>query len=378
MSLEDKAKRLFVKSVEVLKLLCFQNGAIIAAPTSHSYCDHIWKALRISPLTSERSGYHLVWIRDGTYMAMALDATGNFDHARRFYEWSMQVQDHSGCWLQCYWPDGRKAIDNLELDEVGTLIFGAYRHYSVTKDRDFIYKTWPMTQRAATFIVRNLATDGLTISSYDLWEERWGRHLYSNAAAAAGLFSASRHAELLREKQLTEEWTRAAEGLMESILKRFFLPKTGYFVRSVDPVDPTVDVSVLGLVFPFTLLSPQDTRVRKTVDEIERRLVKKGGVMRYAGDRYNGIPEHRPWKETRGNFWVSAALWLALYYLEAKNYERALTLYSWVLNSSSPNFLLPQQADENGKPRSAMPYGFAHALFIMATLKLKETSFTVM
>jgi len=373
MILEDRARRLFTKSVEILKLLCFQNGAIIAAPTSRSYCDRIWKALGVPPLTPERSEYHLVWVRDGTYIAMALDATGNHDYARRFYEWCMQVQDHSGCWLQCYWPDGRRAIDNLELDEVGTPIFGIYHHYSLSNDKDFIFKTWPMTCRAAIFIIQNLAADGLTTASYDLWEERWGRHLYSNSAVAAGLISASHHAELLGERKLAEKWATAAESLMKKILERFFLPKPGYFVRSVDSVDRTVDISVLGLVFPFALLSPLDIHVKKTVDEIERRLVKNEGVMQYLGDRYDGVPEHRPWKKTKGNFWVSAALWLALYYLEAKNYEKALALYQSVLNTSSPSLLLPQQVDKNGKPRSAIPYGLAHALFVMATLKLKES-----
>jgi len=374
MSLEDRAKRLFVKSVDVLKLLCFQNGAIIAAPTSHSYCDHIWKALKMSPLTPDRSEYHLVWIRDGTSIAMALDATGNYDYAKRFYEWCMQVQDHSGCWLQCYWPDGRRARDNLELDEVGTPIFGTYHHYLATKDRDFIYNTWPMTQRAATFIIRNLTTDGLTTASYDLWEERWGCHLYSNVAAVAGLLSASYHAELLGEDACREKWANAAQNLKKAIIEKFLPSRKGGFVRSINPLDRTIDISVLGLVFPFSLLPPEDIYMVRTVKEIEERLVENGGVMRYLGDRYDGVPEHRPWIETKGNFWISSTLWLTLYYLEAKNWSKAIKHYDWVVDNSTDDFLLPQQIDRNGKPRSAIPYGLAHALFVLATLKLRESS----
>jgi hypothetical protein len=41
--------------------------------------------------------------------------------------------------------------------------------------------------------------------------------------------------------------------------------------------------------------------------------------------------------------------------------------------NSSPNLLLPQQVDEDGKPCSVIPHGLAHAIFVMATLKLKET-----
>jgi GH15 family glucan-1,4-alpha-glucosidase len=46
--------------------------------------------------------------------------------------------------------------------------------------------------------------------------------------------------------------------------------------------------------------------------------------------------------------------------------------YSWVVNNSTDDFLLPQQIDKNGKPRSAIPYGLAHAFFVLATLKLRE------
>lgn len=372
MSLENRAERLLEKSIKILKLLCFENGAIIAAPTSYSYCAHIWKALGTHALTSERLGYHFVWVRDGTYMAMALDATGNHEHAKRFYEWCMQVQDHSGCWLQCYWPDGRRAIDNLEMDQIGTLIFGVYNHFQLTKDLDFMFKTWPMTKRAAMFLIQNLTMDGLMNPSFDLWEERWGYHLYSNAASAAGLLSASLHAELLGEEKLKEEWAKAAQNLRKAIMEKFLDHRKGVFVRSINPLDSAIDISVLGLVFPFSLISPKDGYMMRTVEEIEDKLVKNGGVMRYLGDKYNGVPEHRPWTHTKGNFWVPATLWLTLYYLEAKEWKKAEKHYNWVVNNSTDDFLLSQQIDSKGKQCSAIPYGLAHALFILATLKLRE------
>jgi len=362
----------FEKSIEILKLLCFENGAIIAAPTSHSYCAHIWNALGTPALTSDRLEYHLVWVRDGTYIAMALDATKNHEQARRFYEWCMQVQDHSGCWLQCYWPDGRRAIDNLEMDQVGTQILGTYNHYLKTKDIDFLFRTWPMTQRAAAFLVQNLTADGLVNPSFDLWEERWGHHLYSNAAVAAGLLSASHHAGLVGEGARREKWAEAAWNLERTIIEKFLPSGKRVFLRSINPPDRTADISTLGLVFPFSLLPPEDAHMVKTVKEIEETLVKNGGAMRYLGDRYDGVPEHRPWMETRGSLWVTSALWLALYYSEAGNREKATKHYGWVVDNSTDDFLLPQQIDEDGKPRSAIPYGLAHALFVLATLRLRE------
>jgi len=372
MELKNRANRLLARSIEVLRLLCFENGAIIAAPTSHASCNHIWEALGTPPLTPEASGYHRVWVRDGTYIAMALDAIGDHDRSRRFYEWCMQVQDPSGCWLQCYLPDGRRAIDGLEMDEVGTPIFGAINHYLVTRDNGFLSKAWPMTKRAAAFLTQNLASNGLMNPSYDLWEERWGHHLYSNVAAAAGLLSASYHAEVCGERSQIEDWRNASEVLKKSIFEKFLLSEKGSFARSIDPVDSNIDVSVLSLVFPFSLLPPKDIRIQRTVEEIEAKLVKGKGVMRYSGDKYDGIPEHHPWRETEGNLWVPATLWLALYYIKARQRRKARRLYNWVVKSATDDFLLPQQVDKNGRPISAIPYGLAHALFILTTLQFGE------
>lgn len=372
MTLENKADKLFNKSIEVLKLLCFDNGAIISAPTSIEYCNRIWWALNSSPLTSEQLPYHLVWARDGTYMAMALDAAGDHTYAKKFYEWCMQVQDHSGCWLQCYWPDGKRAIDNLEMDEVGSPIFGLYYHYLLTNDEAFMLKTWPMTQRAALFLTGNIAQDGLMNPSYDLWEERWGRHIYSNAAASAGLISASRIAKIVGEPASAERWANAADNIKKIIFKKFWVPKDGFFARSIDPLDKTIDVSTLGLFFPFSLLSATDPYMVKNAKKIESKLMRNGGIMRYVGDKYDGLSEHFPWKKSQGNPWTSATLWLALYYLAAGKKGKALRLYNWIVNKTPENLLIPQQIDRKGKPRSATPLGLAHALFILTTSELRK------
>jgi glucoamylase len=372
-ALGNKASQLFNKSIEVLKLLCFDNGAIISAPTSIEYCTRIWWALNSPPLTSEQLPYHLVWTRDGTYMAMAIDSAGDHICAKKFYEWCMQVQDHSGCWLQCYWPDGRRAVDNLEIDEVGSPIFGLYYHYLLTNDEAFMLKTWPMTQRAASFLTSNIAQDGLMNPSYDLWEERWGRHIYSNAAASAGLISASRIAKIVGEHSSAERWANAADNIKEMIFKKFWFPRDGFFARSIDPLDKTVDVSTLGLFFPFSLSSATDPHMVKNVKKIESKLVRTGGIMRYAGDKYDGLPEHFPWKKSEGNPWTSTTLWLALYYLAAGKKSKALRLYNWVVNKTPENLLIPQQIDSKGRPRSAIPFGLAHALFILATLELRKS-----
>ncbi len=373
MALASKVDRLFNKSIEILRLLCFDNGAIISAPTSIAYCSRIWRALNSPPLTSEQLPYHLVWTRDGTYDAMALDAAGDHVYAKKFYEWCMQVQDHSGCWLQCYWPDGRRALNNLEIDEVGTPIFGLYHHYLLTRDEAFMLKTWPMTQRAASFLTSNIAQDGLMKASFDLWEERWGRYIYSNAAASAGLISASRIAEIVGEHSSAERWMNTADNIKKMIFKNFWLPKNRFFARSIDPLDKTVDVSILGLFFPFSLLSAKDPHLVKYAERIESKLLRNGGIMRYEGDKYDGLSEHFSWKKSEGNPWASTTLWLSLYYLAAGQKSKALRLYRWVVNKTPENLLISQQIDSKGKPRSATPFGLAHALFILATLQFRKT-----
>ncbi len=106
-------------------------------------------------------------------------------------------------------------------------------------------------------------------------------------------------------RYLRSRWVARKEGPAE--LPEQFARQLPYPNRSawgaID-VDARVDVSLLGLAWPFGVVDPALTRMRATVAAIEHELrTANGGVRRYSGDEYAG-----------GNTWVLATLWLGLYY----------------------------------------------------------------
>ena len=88
---------------------------------------------------------------------------------------------------------------------------------------------------------------------------------------------------------------------------------SGRYLRSLG--DPTLDVSLLGLAWPFAAVDPGGERMRGTVAALQLGCAA-GSLRRYAGDTYAG-----------GNRWVLAALWLGLWHRqvgEQEGLERAL------------------------------------------------------
>jgi glucoamylase len=127
-------------------------------------------------------------------------------------------------------------------------------------------------------------------------------------------------------------------------------------VASVDPIDATVDVSLLGLVYPFAVMTPDEPRMAATIAAIESELrTTDGGILRYTGDRYLG-----------GNPWVLATLWLGL----ARRAPGAVVPaegVDYAVSARTSTDLLPEQVDEvTGEPVWIVPLTWSHAMYVLA------------
>ncbi len=371
----EAAPDLYRRSLLVMDLLGDRGtGAAIAAP-------------EMDPTFESSGGYGFVWGRDLAYTTLALLAAGRGEEAADALRWLARVQAPEGLWLQRYWTDGLlgPSWGLHQIDETGAILFAYEAAYAELADQELDRELWPSARRAAELLVSFLdPVSGLPLPSVDLWEQDDGEHSYSAAAVCGGLRAAARMARR-HDPAVAWRYERAAARVAEAIDRHLWSEEHGRYLRSrwvargegaaelpeqfaralpypnrtawgaIDR-DERVDVSLLGLAWPFGIVDPASPRMRATVEAIERQLLTpSGGIRRYTGDQYAG-----------GNAWVLATLWLGLYYRQVGEEEGFRRCVEWAERVQTPLGLLPEQVGEDGTPAWVVPLGWSHAMLVLA------------
>jgi glucoamylase len=348
-------------------------GAVIAAPEADA--DFL-----------RSGGYAFVWARDLAFIVLAHLASGRRDLAVPALRWLVRAQGSDGLWAQRNWTDATLAPSwGTQLDETAAALFVYGHAWSVLRDTDLDAHLWPSAAAAADALVATLdPATGLPAASMDLWETEVGIHTYTAATVVGGLRAAAAMAER-HDPPRASGWLRAAERVRAGIDEHLWSEEHGRYLRSiavartdadgdptpraygvdghaarpvasVDPIDATVDVSLLGLVYPFAVMTPDEPRMAATIAAIEGELrTADGGILRYTGDRYLG-----------GNPWVLATLWLGL----ARRAPGAVVPaegVDYAVSARTSTDLLPEQVDEvTGEPVWIVPLTWSHAMYVLA------------
>jgi glucoamylase len=377
---------LYERSVLMFKLMSDeQTGSIVAAP-------------EFDETFSRCGGYSYCWGRDAAFITTALDKAGLSGLAGRFYEWALTAQDPDGSWQQRHYHDGSLAPSwGIQLDEGASILWGMWEHYKHRNSRDFADRVWPAVKRGAAYLVTGLDPEtGLPRPSRDLWEEREAEHLYTAAAVYGGLLAAASFARLQEEPRLASEWEAAASRVQDGIERHGWNESGDCYYRALKlkvhqheyetriaqgmsgytqvtskgyqtfhmTHDPVVDISMLGLSVPFSAVSAESDRMRRTADTVERLLTVPGagGIKRYEDDHYAG-----------GNPWILTTLWLAHYRIATGQYDEAKALLRWALDHRTETGLLPEQVDKiTGATAWVVPLTWSHAMFVLTISMLAE------
>jgi GH15 family glucan-1,4-alpha-glucosidase len=293
------------------------------------------------------SQYGFGWLRDGAYVALAMDAAGEHESASRFHHWVARTLRAHGLQLATilatvragasidpremlptrYTLDGRVEEGghddwpNFQLDGYGTCLFALERHLSVAgNDADAEQEDLLASARlAADYIAATWS-----LPCFDYWEEYGDRlHTSTLAALAAGLASAGR---LLDDESLLG----TAELVRATIMTRCVVD--GAFVKG--PHDHRVDASLLSISTPFDVVPPRDPIMVRTVERIRDELCSPtGGVRRYVGDTYYG-----------GSPWPLLTAWLGWHGARAGDHELAARCRDWVeVRAHGPQQWLAEQ-----------------------------------
>ena len=380
----EEIDELYKRSLLVFKLMSDdKTGGLLAAP-------------EVDEEFTRCGRYAYCWGRDAAFITNALDKCGLSGTVDKFYRWAVKTQDDDGSWHQRYHMDGNLAPSwGLQIDETGTIIWGILEHYRRVGNKDFLEEMWDSVKKGVEFLVGFIDEEtGLPRPSFDLWEERFGEHVYSSAAVHGGIRAGAEIAEILgADSMLIERWKAAAEQIKGAIERNFWKEDKRRFIRSVrvklNPwgeehsqfktvvkVNPkgycrdvtledwAIDVSLLGLTIPFGVFDVDDSRVADTVSAIEEALTSHpvGGIKRYEHDSYIG-----------GNPWVLTTLWVALYHIRRKQFGKARDYFEWAVRARTGLGLLPEQVSKDtGDPAWVIPLTWSHAMFVLVLLELIE------
>lgn len=359
--ISDKIKTIYNRSILLFELLINEKTGGISA------------GIEIDENKTKCGRYSYCWPRDAAFITEAFDVVGMREYADKFYSvFCKMTQYDNGMWEQRFYTDGNLAPSwGYQIDETASVVFGAYAHYKVTRDKIFLKENLKMFENAIMFlekyindILQNINQMGY---SYDLWEEFEGFSLYSISAIFAAFKSMIKIYQEVQElynnddekiefisKQI-EYLQNKSEEIKRYCDDTFYDNNRNSYVRNT--VDRRIDMSIIGSVVPFKMFSINDIRVKNTINQINNTIrTYTGGYLRYENDGYMGGK----------NPWPIVTLWISWYYLKTGDVEKALECFNFVVNSSSENGFLGEQVDnETMKPCWVIGLTWSHAMYII-------------
>lgn len=362
-----KIKQIYTRTILLYSLLVnHETGGISAA-------------VEVDENLKQCGGYQYCWPRDAVFTTTAMDILKMKKEVEKFYKsFCKNTQSRNGMWEQRFFTDGRLApCWGYQIDETASVIVGVYNHYKVIEDKKFLKDNLKMCEKAINFLKKYVEdifqeTNKCGIS-YDLWEEYEGVNLY----AVSSIF-ASFNAMIKIYEELKEEFTKnrvkqenvnkeketlrnLSVTLREYILKNFYDESKKSLVRNLE--DKTLDISILGTVIPFELFSPKDKKILNTVERINMTLrTYSGGYKRFETDTYR-----------EGKPWIIATLWIAEYYLEIGEKQKAKECFDFVIKTSTEHGFLAEQVNNSTmQPDWVIGLGWSHAMFIETLKKMIE------
>lgn len=377
-SIDKKYLDMTKKSLMVVKAHTDRRGSILASGDS-------------SIFNFGRDYYCYCWPRDACYALWPLIKLGYKAEAKRFFEFSRDTINANGYMMHKYQPDrsigstwhplihdNRKELA-IQEDETAIVVFMLGEFYDYCGEPEFVQGLYSnLVKPAADFMAKYIdEKTNLPHASYDIWEEKFLTTTYTTAVVESALRRASKFAEIFDYPEDGVAWLDAADKIKEAS-ERFYCDK-GYYQKgyhlSPDYTvnnDNTLDISSLFGVLTFSGVDKQSTYVKNTATAVEQILVNKqiGGVIRYENDRYITFADNQS-----PNPWIVCAMWLARYYIETAQPEKALGLIDWSLKHAYPSGVMSEQIDSrNDQPLGVAPLVWSHAEFINTVLDLAASN----
>jgi GH15 family glucan-1,4-alpha-glucosidase len=347
--------------------------------------------------------YQYCWLRDGSFIAHAMDRVGEYNSAAAFFRWvGRTIEKYSGKVEQIsrylergqpvskddmlhtrYTLEGNevnadRTWGNAQIDGYGTWLWALAEHVRLSGEVALLGELSTAIHLTLQYLELVWQLPG-----YDCWEEHPDfLHPYSLATVYSGFDSMG---SLIRAG-LVSSTAVAAEELARRIKEFIMLYgiKEQRLIKHIAPAETSqpprpvpqsgVDASLIGVSIPYYVLRPDDPIMQATIQAIEADLHRpQGGVYRYRADVYYG-----------GGEWLLLTAWLGWYYATVGKLDRAQALCRWIEGQADEQGAMPEQvSDYLLAPHDyhpwlskwgpvAKPLTWSHAMYVILAHAIQE------
>ncbi|MCC2684285.1 MAG: hypothetical protein K0R75_1184, partial [Paenibacillaceae bacterium] len=284
------------------------------------------------------------------------------------YEWKLDIlKEHTPVWeweyIHARYSEDLKEIHtqnwgHAQHDMIGAFLFGVGNGLKVGKR---MFRSDHDRQLLQKLVYYLQSVEYWHDPDNGMWEENREVHVSSVGACVAGLKS-------------VEQVVHIPIGLIERGLEVVL----NLFPRESDT--KRTDLAQLSLIYPYRLFN--GLLGEMLISDVESRLLRRRGVIRYEGDSYYSTKEAEFGRSHPPSFyagseaeWTFGLPWLALCHLELGNRERALDYIERTEAVMVAPGVLPELYYASmPKPNPNTPLGWSSAMYILAKEALPESS----
>jgi GH15 family glucan-1,4-alpha-glucosidase len=366
------------RSALAMKLLQFRKTGAIAAAGTCSLPTIIY---------GERNwDYRFSWIRDTSMTLLALYELGHTQEVSLYFDWltlilkqgSIEVLEILYRLRRPVPPDGEAELPHLSGYKnsapvhIGQFNVGQHQHDIYGELMEMIFSMSRIVGKVDPefwSIVRELVDHVTKIwreKDHGIWELRTGPHhvTHSKLMCWVALDRGIKIAEHYGFPASLDLWRSERKAVKKDLLENGFNANIGSFTQHYDT--DALDASVLRI--PLVGLLPiEDPRVTKTIDAIEKKLLKNKVVLRYTID--DGLPgqEHG---------FLICLFWYLSCMVRQKRFEEVESYLRWMPLISNHLGLFGEQYDPRFRQITGnLPQAFSHigyATVILEYLDLRR------
>ena len=328
--------KIIAKSIEILKSLQYPTGLLGASSISVT------------------TGYNKAWLRDNVYEALGFEAVQDKKTVVKIYRALLDILlKHEGKidWAILEKPNARfkyiharydpltlneiwEEWGNKQNDAVGAILFKIgdleEKGIKIIRDKKDLRILQKLVHYLASIEYWHDKDDGM-------WEENEEVHASSVGACVAGLKKINKLVDV------PNELIKKGQETLKKLLPR-------------ESETKEVDLALLSLIYPYNIVNKkQKTQILKNV---EQKLIKRRGVIRYIGDQY--------YNQDGEAEWTFGFPWLSIIYKQLNKpakYAYYMRKTIEVMNNEGelPELYFAKTAKHNEN----CPLGWAQALFLV-------------